>query len=280
MYAAAGGASLASRQARQRQRQQNTKNRELQQKKLAQIKAGANDITAPSKAPTQSKQFHQLPTNYLRTPNAQARKLSAGYTTQSKLLLPIDESNSNQNHQQIPPSPSRHHISQHHHYDELRRQHLRKSATASLPLVSQAEPTPPSTPTQCFGHLKPHSIDHGDDTLHPSIHIQIPHPQDPIIVTPATPLASPHQLNAGQLERKCSVYRGRELNKQLEESNNKTTTITATTVHDLQVTDEFNYGIPNGGQTTQKHWTDVADYYDSEHRQMGICTCDQIEVIC
>ncbi|KAH8263849.1 hypothetical protein KR038_002024 [Drosophila bunnanda] len=98
MYAAAGGASLASRQARQRQRQQK-KNQQLQAKlhppKAAGLglvsgdHAGAEGASTPTRG--QSRQFHQLPTNYLRAPQPHGRKLSATYTTQSKLLLPIDE---------------------------------------------------------------------------------------------------------------------------------------------------------------------------------------------
>lgn len=275
MYAAAGGASLASRQARKRQQQQNTKDRELKQKQLAKLRtAGAS---TPTKAPTQSKQFHQLPQNYLRTPNAQARKLSASFATQSRQnLCPISEGSQQPSVHisNLPRSPSRNQFE-----NELRRQELRKSATASLPLVSQAEATPPTTPTQCFANtLKPPT----DDTnlLHQPIHIQIPFNQESIIVTPATPLASPHQLS-NQLERKCSVYRGRELNAQEENFYNKTTTITTTTttIRDFKPNDEyntFNYGMPNGHH--HHKWADT-DYCDSEHRHLGVCTCDHIEVI-
>lgn len=310
MYAAAGGASIASRQARQKQRQQNKTNREAQQKKLAQLRAGIG-TAVPVKTPTLSKQFHQLPQNYLRTPNAQARKLSAGYTTQSKLLLPIDEGNNSQQqlqqhqhyhphqpgHHHIPPSPSRQNLRLH---DEYRRQALKKSATASGALVSQADGTPPTTPTLCFASHKPGSEEHTDDSLHyPPNQLQIPIPHDSFLVTPATPLAtSPNDCNNqlpstppphGHLERKCSVYRGRELSALEEQNsnntnnyNNRTTTITATTIHDIQGTDEYNYSIPNGGRPhyihSTKQWTDGVDYCDSEHRQMGICTCDHVEV--
>uniref|UniRef100_A0A6P4F737 Uncharacterized protein LOC108047475 n=1 Tax=Drosophila rhopaloa TaxID=1041015 RepID=A0A6P4F737_DRORH len=98
MYAAAGGASLASRQARQRQRQQK-KTQQLQAKLHPPKAAGAVGLVSGDHAaegastPTrsQSRQFHQLPTSYLRAPTPHGRKLSATYTTQSKLLLPIDE---------------------------------------------------------------------------------------------------------------------------------------------------------------------------------------------
>lgn len=96
MYAAAGGASLASRQKRKNQAALNVKNKALLQQglkdKLAASRASGLAAAVPTKA--QSRAFHQLPTSYLlRTPTQlqAARKLS-GYTqTQSRLLLPIDE---------------------------------------------------------------------------------------------------------------------------------------------------------------------------------------------
>ncbi|XP_029715172.2 uncharacterized protein LOC109414353 isoform X2 [Aedes albopictus] len=76
MYAAAGGASLASRQARKKQAAQNTKNKATNQQILRE-KLAAKAVTTPTK----SKQFHQLPASYLRAPHQHHRKLSAGYTT-------------------------------------------------------------------------------------------------------------------------------------------------------------------------------------------------------
>lgn len=94
MYAAAGGASLASRQKRKNQAAQNVKNKALLQQglkdKLAASRA-SNLAQTPTRA--QSRQFHNLPATYLRTPQAHMRKLSAGYTSQSKILVPINESN-------------------------------------------------------------------------------------------------------------------------------------------------------------------------------------------
>lgn len=60
MYAAAGGASLASRQARQRQRQ----NRKNEKKAIASNKAVANTAASQPLKPPQSKQFHNLSPNY------------------------------------------------------------------------------------------------------------------------------------------------------------------------------------------------------------------------
>lgn len=93
MYAAAGGASLASRQKRKNQAALNVKNKALLQQGLKDKLAAsrASSLATPTKA--QSRQFHNLPSTYLRTPQAHVRKLSAGYTTQNKILVPINESN-------------------------------------------------------------------------------------------------------------------------------------------------------------------------------------------
>ncbi|KAL9925707.1 uncharacterized protein ACN2A1_014684 isoform 2-T3 [Glossina fuscipes fuscipes] len=125
MYAAAGGASLASRQARQRQRQQK-KTQQLQAKLHPPKGPGLSVTEHGASTPTrQSRQFHQLPTNYLRTPQAQVRKLSASYTAQSKLLLPIEEGDTqsvlhmrmhSHAHGQTPHSHSHSHGSQHHQH--------------------------------------------------------------------------------------------------------------------------------------------------------------------
>lgn len=323
MYAAAGGASLASRQARKREQQQKTKNRELKIKELAKLKA-AGPIE-PAKVITQSKQFHQLPQNYLRTPNAQARKLSGGYTTQSKLqLLPISEGNSQTSgggggggHQQQSHHSSSQHSSQHtpHYSDELRRQLLRKSATASLPLVSQAEGgvTPPTTPTTvCFNQLKIPGVDqqHPDDPnnthftsssthhyhYHPAIQIHDPNNTSPTDGgDDFDDGGPPHPC---QLERKCSVYRGRELDDN-NYFNNKSAI--STNVLDFQANEEcntFHYNIPNGGgggggigghhhhhQPHYHKWASTmtttaegGEFCESEHRNVGVCTCDHSEV--
>lgn len=85
MYAAAGGASLASRQARNR--------RKLDKKpKKVPLKVQVNEIS-PDEATVKisSKHFHHLPSNYLRTPQAQMRKLSAACSNRN--LLPITEDN-------------------------------------------------------------------------------------------------------------------------------------------------------------------------------------------
>lgn len=108
MYAAAGGASLASRQARKRQQQNKGKQ---QQQRQAQRSAAQAKLAAEHAKPAvpQSKQFHQLPTNYhreggsshgagggssgmLRPPTrpGHERKFSAT-PAPSKTLLPIAE---------------------------------------------------------------------------------------------------------------------------------------------------------------------------------------------
>lgn len=82
MYAAAGGASLASRQARQR--------RKLDKKpKKTPLKVQVSEIS-PEEATVKisSKHFHHLPSNYLRTPQAQ---MSAACSNRN--LLPITEDN-------------------------------------------------------------------------------------------------------------------------------------------------------------------------------------------
>ncbi|XP_075149112.1 uncharacterized protein LOC142223159 isoform X2 [Haematobia irritans] len=274
MYAAAGGASLASRQARQRQRQQ---------KKTQQLQAKLHPPKAPcvpvaehgASTPTRhSRQFHQLPNNYLRTPQAQVRKLSASYTAQSKLLLPIDEgdtqsvlhmrmhthgvhghshhahSHSHQDHHQhMVPYTGHHHgrVSPklvHRHSGSsgtsFHHSHLPKSATATLPLVSQVEATPPTSPSGVAAAANADEATDLPPTSCLETGISLPY-HDSIIVTPATPMASPghvakphndlsdaiaekqpltaavdscdddEQMHppTGPLERKCSVYRMR-----------------------------------------------------------------------
>lgn len=283
MYAAAGGASLASRRKGKEKAAQNVKNKALLQQGLKDKLALG--LATPTKA--QSRQFHNLPATYLRTPQAQARKLSAGYTTNSRLLLPINESNQNDTHNQShhhqhhhhthpnhpnhrPLSPRSEHPPHHrqfHHYDK---NYITKSATLPL-VVSQSEPTPPTSPITLYNS----STKPPDQNEHHALHIQV---QDSIIITPATPQASPGRSPTGepnQLERKCSFYRGRKLDTHDPNVNNKPGTITSS--HDqLVYADEYHttYNLPNGGQK----WTD-ADYCDSEHRHMGVCTCDHVEVM-
>ncbi|XP_034666373.1 uncharacterized protein LOC117900207 isoform X1 [Drosophila subobscura] len=158
MYAAAGGASLASRQARQKQRQEK-KNRILQAK-LHPPKApgavglGAGDLAGGASTPTRSasRQFHQLPTTYLRAPQAMGRKLSATYTTQSKLLLPIDEGDTQSvlqlrmhSHSHAHPHAHSHGPAAHGHaqaHSHLHHSHLLGAVATT--------PGPPQTPYQQF----------------------------------------------------------------------------------------------------------------------------------
>ncbi|XP_050086543.1 uncharacterized protein LOC126571785 [Anopheles aquasalis] len=447
MYAAAGGASLASRQARKKQAQQNTKNKATNQLILREKLAAKAAST-----PTKSKAFHQLPASYLRAPHQHHRKLSAGYTS-------IPGSDQQHPHHKFafgpeqpctsgtahgphgPPHPAighahhHHHHHHHHHpqaggaaavgsphasgichvhgagahgpaglptasgasfppmpratgfreYDRLaRRQQLTKSATATLPLVSQAQSdlTPPDTPTLGFPGADHHHHHHGQQQQYPQQQHHHPHeltqqqqqllqqqqqhqhqqhpnhhfyhysqqplmpgtkrgsvpvapsaakepddaltqplmlqiPNDPIIITPATPQATPPGRLAlkplaltddeeavpltgsptpGALERKCSVYRGRKLDPYEEQFYTTTTGISGTAQHQYQADDVFfpptgggggGGGVPNGGgghsttTTTPGHqqakWD--ADYYccECDHRQYGVCTCDQFE---
>ncbi|XP_058055545.1 uncharacterized protein LOC131206957 [Anopheles bellator] len=386
MYAAAGGASLASRQARKKQAQQNTKNKATNQLILREKLAAKAAST-----PTKSKPFHQLPASYLRAPHQHHRKLSAGYTS-----IPGSDQQ-HPHHKSFPfgdqPCTSGgagHHGHQHHHhhhqqqqqqhpchvhgpahlptasgasfppmpkptgfreYDKLvRRQQLTKSATATLPLVSQAasDLTPPDTPTLGFGHHPPHhhhlhaaaleptpeqqhqhqqhpnhhfyhyaqqqqqqlvGTKRGSDALTQPLTLQIPNP-DPIVITPATPQATPpgrpalkplaltddeeaHPLTSpepGALERKCSVYRGRKLDPYEEQFYNTTTISGGAHQHHYHPDDVFfppvagGTAVPNGGggghsTTTTTPGHQQAEYYccECDHRQYGVCTCDQFE---
>jgi len=305
MYAAAGGASC--RQARKRQAQ-NVKDKAAQAKALKDKLADAKEASTPTK----SKQFHQLPASYLRTQQAHGRKLSTGYTGHSKHLLPISEQSAHHH------SPSQQFLHDFHHPEALMRRHSRlpgvehktltKSATATFPLASQAShhhDDQPGTPTVCFYQhpfSKPSqsnllSAHHHQQQQHQPIHIQIPGPMnDGIIITPATPLPSPSPSSQNQkqqdnqqlatqpiaqqaeqlpatiddlpefpLERACSVYRNRKLDE------------TAVDMDEQQASAQQQFypgGMPNGHHT---HWTD--DLCDSEHRNLGVCTCDHVEVI-
>ncbi|XP_058447523.1 uncharacterized protein LOC131427945 isoform X2 [Malaya genurostris] len=337
MYAAAGGASLASRQARKKQAAQNTKNKATNQQILRE-KLAAKAVTTPTK----SKHFHQLPASYLRAPHQHHRKLSTGYTTvpgydqHHRSLVPISEQSSS-SHGAHPPHTPHHHQHHHHHhpghpgpcfiqhgppqpagahhpplpkptgfreYDKLvRRQQLTKSATATLPLVSQAHDlTPPQTPTLCFGEHQQstHLASKNPNTFSQPLHLQIP-TNDPIIITPATPQATPpgklslqlhHSTTTpedegrpqtptpGTLERKCSVYRGRKLDP-FEEHFYSTN---STTINHQHQPDDVFYGhqphLPNGEHRRSSYVCKYeAEYYccDAEHRQLGVCTCDHIE---
>ncbi|XP_055852974.1 uncharacterized protein LOC129916825 [Episyrphus balteatus] len=289
MYAAAGGASLASRQARQRQRQQN-KTKAAQAKLHPASKALAIQLAAgvPAASHQQSRQFHQLPSTYLRTPQAQARKLSASYTAQSKLLLPIDEGDGQSLHT--------HHVHRHHDFiartsklvhrhsgsggPTFHHSHLTKSATATLPLVSQMDATPPTSP------LVAKPIE--EEQQHPSDggRMQMQVPQDSIIVTPATPMASPghvardptttssNEVNIappmGQLERKCSVYRMRR--SDAFEQDMADNAANAAQQFEPLCTDETSLifkGLPNGSGGHK--WQPCA------YCEEGICVCEHIE---
>ncbi|XP_055683259.1 uncharacterized protein LOC129790074 [Lutzomyia longipalpis] len=285
MYAAAAGASLGSRQARKQQRQQNNKNRELLKQGLKEKLASK---AAGSATPTKSRQFHQLPPNYLRTPYAQARKLSASYAQHgSKMMIDATPSSPHTPHHAHPhhqhfhsydtqcqkpasPSPSQH---------DLHRQQLIKSATATFPLVSRSDLSPPPSP----GYTPV-----GDHTNNLLLIIDQPnregsglHPTaDSIFVTPATPIASPGHITRqgsptlalqlpGPLERKCSVYRARKLDT-VDPMDPNTPTVTIKVDDAYAVPYGYDPLLPNG------KWC-PSEYCDSEHRHFGVCTCDHIE---
>lgn len=309
MYAAAGGASC--RNARKRQAQQTVKDKAAQAKALKEKLEAAK--AAELAAPTRSKQFHQLPATYLRAPQAHGRKLSAGYTGHSKLLLPINEQSA-QHH-----SPSQQHLHHHqrHHYThsneprtptfghrdlrlDVEHKKLTKSATASFPLVSQAG-TPPVSPGICFRQQQ-HFFKESQSNLlsaHHPIHIQIPNANnDGIIITPATPLPSPSPSNQKQqdnqgLHPQESAHDERTSakvedlpefplertcsvyrNRKLEE--NDTTTLTVPDIDDEHQQQFYPGGMPNGNGGHHTHWAD--EFCESENRMLGVCTCDHIEV--
>nr|XP_036213843.1 uncharacterized protein LOC106619859 isoform X1 [Bactrocera oleae] len=355
MYAAAGGASLASRQARQRQRQQK-KTQQLQAKlhppKLSTLSTSEHGASTPTR--TQSRQFHQLPTNYLRTPQTQSRKLSASYTTQSKLLLPIEEGD-NQSvlqmrvqyvHTQMHHSHSHAHPIQAHphpHYQFAQQQHhshgnifpklvhrhsgsgacsfyqtkLPKSATATLPLVSQMEATPPTTPSAAAEGTITTSAKVGTLSVDNTC-INISH-HDAIIVTPATPMASPghvgkpeHQqpktltksvskiesnnilgviINDDEhmkepptapLERKCSVYRMRRNDPYEYQDTNLIGGVGSSVrrqLKDLQFNQQQQYEplISNESHLCYKGLTNTRKWQVCAYCEEGICVCEHIE---
>lgn len=298
MSAAAAGASC--RNARKRQALQITKDKAAAEKALKdKLEA---EKAAELAAPLRSKQFHQLPPNYihnLRAPHQpHGRKLSAGYTGHthsSKLLLPIHE----QSGQRHSPSQSKLHHSRHNllqsneprnrDYAEHRR--LSKSATAPFPLITHAG-TPPPSP-YCPQHQHQFFKEGGQNNLLTAQHARALVPNEGIIITPATPLPSPspsnqrHQHNQEQpiaredrlpcsddmsefpLERACSVYRNRQLDA------NDPMTLNIAELDDEYQQQFYPGGMPNGSGGHHTHWAD--DFCDPEFA-MGVCTCDHAEV--
>ncbi|XP_017475754.1 PREDICTED: uncharacterized protein LOC108366006, partial [Rhagoletis zephyria] len=353
MYAAAGGASLASRQARQRQRQQK-RNQQLQAKlhppKLSALSISEHGASTPTR--TQSRQFHQLPINYLRTPQTQTRKLSASYTAQSKLLLPIDESD-NQSvlqmrvqyvHSQMHHSHSHAHPIQLHPYPQNQSAHqqhhcyegtsrnivhrhsgsgassfhqskLPKSATATLPLVSQIGATPPTTPCGAAEGTTTTTTKVGTSSADQSF-IYLSH-HDAIIVTPATPMASPGHVGKPlqqqeekltdtfmetcttqteaiendnhvtdpsivPLERKCSVYRMRRNEPHRYENASAVGSMSSSVrrqLKDLQFNQQQQYEplLSNESHLCYKGLANGRKLQICAYCEEGICVCEHIE---
>lgn len=310
MYAAAGG---AVRNTRKREAQQNVKDKAEAARKLKE-KLEAAEAAKLASHP-KSRHFHNLPPTYLRAPPGQAhgRKLSAGYTGHSKLLLPISEQSA-QHHSPSQQTLHHHQLRHPHHYTneprtptcthrelrlDVQHKKLTKSATASFPLVSQAG-TPPASPGICFRQQQQFFKQSQSNLLSAQhqIHIQIPR-NDGIIITPATPLPSPspsnHQLRQpeGQCEQ-CTQEQQRVLakadddipefpleracsvyrNRKLEA--NETTNINIADMDDEHQQQFYPGGMPNGNGGHHTHWAD--EFCDPENQAMDVCTCDHIEV--
>ncbi|XP_065075845.1 uncharacterized protein LOC135699491 isoform X2 [Ochlerotatus camptorhynchus] len=276
MYAAAGGASLASRQARKKQAAQNTKNKATNQLILRE-KLAAKAVTTPTK----SKPFHQLPASYLRAPHQHHRKLSAGYTTvpgydqHHKSLVPISEQSSS-SHGAHPPHTPHHHNLHHHHH--------------------------PGQPGPCYVVHGPAGGSAGTATAATAAHPPFPKPtgfrEYDKLATPPGKLnlqltSTTANLGAtddegrpltpapGALERKCSVYRSRKLDP-FDEHYFKNTTISHQQQHHHHLDDAFyaqhkHQQLPNGEQQSYVCKWDT-EYYccDTEQRQLGVI-CDHIE---
>jgi hypothetical protein len=281
MYAAAGGASC--RNARKKQAQQALKDKQAAEE--AAKKKAAQSKTRHVAEPTRSKQFHQLPPNYLRTPHGGSRKLSVGYTGHggSKFLLPINEQSAQQHspsHQMLSSSHKQHH----HPHTPMHNREMRlgagqktltRSATASFPLVSHFG-SPPEHGTNLCPFHHPQLFKESQANL---LSVQMQN-DNGIIITPATPLPSPSpsgglreqqvpgasmqdlqkdDMPEFPLERTCSVYRNRKLDAENPDEEGG---------GGLQT--QF-YTMPNGHQPTDK------EFCDAENRAC-ICTCDRVEV--
>lgn len=143
--------------------------------------------------------------------------------------------------------------------------------------------SPPQTPTFCFREFQAHNRLLSTMNLladDQPMQIQIPTHHDHFKITPATPLPSPRQpehpdtpTNDNQpLERTCSVYRNRKIDEH-EENFYKSTTINVDDYNLQMPQPPFIPGMPNGGH--HPHWADELCEGD---RDIGVCTCDHIEV--
>lgn len=287
MYAAAGGASLASRRADKKKallQKKNESQQKLLREKMAQAKASGSLDTA-----TKSKGFHQLPANYLRPPQGVGRKLSATYTgiQGSRLLLPINEGSLNDELK----SPSTGGI----HMLGFGTSGLHRSQTATIPFMVEQDTrnsrvSPPATPNICFppGERPPFTdFTYTNDPIdRPNLTLTLPG-QEPITITPATPIPTPlhpslhpnSSATAFQLERKCSVHR-RKLEPLEEQFYRSTNFQTAQELYNEEfrayLAAHQSVFMHNGGDQRQP-W-DEPWCLDPEHQQKGVCTCDHLEV--
>lgn len=162
---------------------------------------------------------------------------------------------------------------------------LIKSATASIPLVSQYEKTSSESRACLFKNNLEFEIDTSliDKHEHDAIGRKETTDKDninvPCIITPATPLASPGpRSDAEQFEQK---HRGREELASDEtlktfDNNKQYDEILITIGHDDSAHYDDEYHTMHGIKTCNiEKWTD-SECCDSEHH--SICTCDHIEV--
>lgn len=137
MYAAAGGASLASRQARNRQRL-DKKNKKTEQLKAPPPKPVPAAVVP--KAP-QSKQFHNLPANYIQSNQTQSSAVKLSRVERNALR---------------PPGPAERRHSTANHLKEPARARIRESPSIMLPVQNQNHLTQPLTPTTLVqNHVPP-----------------------------------------------------------------------------------------------------------------------------
>lgn len=181
MYAAAGGASLASRQARQRQRQNRKNEKQAQLKNKTPV---APALQQPLKPP-QSKQFHNL------SPNYQASTLMLSRVERNALKPPA------------PVTERRHSSTQLNHLKEPPRARIRESPSILIPVQNHCpkQHLPKSQP------LTPTTLVQNHIPFSPSFAL-------PQILVPET---EPGKEN----ERRCSLVRQCEEAEKCEQEPDK-----------------------------------------------------------